>query len=303
VHRSATISDMAKSNEKAADKARPKDGRIADILRVPPGPVDLTAVDSASTPGYTGDKDGAKSALANLGPRLADLQERLFAHGQTGGQRRVLLVLQGMDTSGKGGTVRHVMGQVDPQGVSIKSFKPPTKAELAHGFLWRIRRALPGPGMLGVFDRSHYEDVLVVRVHDLVPKQVWARRFATINRFEESLVAGGMVVIKCFLHISREESAKRLLTRLDDPTKHWKFNPQDVDERAYWGEYQLAYDDALERCTSEDAPWHIVPSDRKWYRNWAIMNLLIDHLGAMGLDWPPPDYDIEEERRRLLATG
>ena len=276
---------------------------MADILRVLPKPVDLTTIDTSSTPGFKGDKDDGKAALADLGPRLADLQSRLFAHGATGGQRRVLLVLQGMDTSGKGGTVRHVVGQVDPQGVSVKSFKAPTKEELAHDFLWRIKRALPGPGILGVFDRSHYEDVLVVRVHELVPEEVWSQRYAAINEFEQSVAAGGTVVVKCFLHISREESFERLLARLDDPTKQWKFNPQDVDERAYWPAYMQAYADALERCNSDDAPWYVVPSDRKWYRNWAITNLLIEHLGAMELEWPKPDYDVEEQRRRLLASG
>jgi PPK2 family polyphosphate:nucleotide phosphotransferase len=276
---------------------------VADLLRVLPQPVDLTTIDTSSTPGFKGDKDDAKAALADLGPQLEDLQSRLFAHGATGGTRRVLLVLQGMDTSGKGGTVRHVVGQVDPQGVSVKSFKAPTKEELAHDFLWRIKRALPGPGILGVFDRSHYEDVLVVRVHELVPEEVWSQRYAAINEFEQSVAAGGTVVVKCFLHISREESLERLLARLDDPTKQWKFNPQDVDERAYWPAYMQAYSDALERCNSDDAPWYVVPSDRKWYRNWAITNLLIEHLGAMELEWPKPDYDVEEQRRRLLASG
>ncbi|MEP6759880.1 MAG: polyphosphate kinase 2 family protein [Sporichthyaceae bacterium] len=280
-----------------------KPGPLRELLRVGPGPVDLSSIDPASTPGFTGDKDAGKAALADLGPRLADLQERLFAHGRTGGERRVLLVLQGMDSSGKGGTLRHVVGQVDPQGVSITSFKAPTKEELAHDFLWRIRRALPGPGILGVFDRSHYEDVLVARVHELVPKRVWSRRYATINRFEESLAATGTVVVKCLLHISREESKDRLLARLDNTGKQWKFNPQDIDERAYWGDYQLAYADALERCNTDAAPWHVVPGDRKWYRNWAIMNLLIDQLDGMPLEWPAPDYDVDEERRRLLASG
>jgi PPK2 family polyphosphate:nucleotide phosphotransferase len=208
-----------------------------------------------------------------------------------------------MDTSGKGGTVRHVVGQVDAQGVAITSFKAPTKEELAHDFLWRIKRALPAAGMLGVFDRSHYEDVLVVRVHELVQKRVWSRRYATINRFEESLVADGTVVVKCFLHISKEESKDRLLARLDNPAKHWKFNPGDIDERAHWGAYQEAYSDALEKCNTEAAPWHVIPSDRKWYRNWAIMNLLVDQLEAMALQWPKADYDVAVERKRLVASG
>jgi PPK2 family polyphosphate:nucleotide phosphotransferase len=290
---------MAKSK---AAKARPRDGRVSDMVRVPRGPVDLSAFDTTATPGFDGDKEAGKVALADLGPRLADLQEKLFAEGATGARRSVLLVLQGMDTSGKGGTVRHVLGQVDPQGVAHTAFKVPTAEEKAHDFLWRFRRALPGPGMLGVFDRSYYEDVLVVRVHDLVPKQTWSRRYATINRFEESLVSKGTVVVKCFLHISRQESRDRLLARLDDPTKHWKFKPGDIDEREYWGAYEQAYVDALEKCNTDAAPWHVIPSDRKWYRNWAITNLLVEHLEAMALDWPKAGFDVEEQRRRLLAT-
>jgi len=277
--------------------------RLTDVLRVPAGPIDLAAVDPASTPGFTGDKAAGKAALETLGPRLADLQERLFAQGRSGGKRRVLLVLQGMDTSGKGGTLRHVVGEVDPQGVAITSFKVPTREERAHDFLWRVRRALPGPGVLGVFDRSHYEDVVVVRVHGLVEQRVWSRRYATINRFEEKLSAAGTTVVKCFLHISRDESRERLLARLDDPSKHWKFNPGDVDERAHWDSYQQAYADVLERCNTEAAPWHLVPSDRKWYRNWAIMNLLVDALNAMALEWPLADFDVDEQRARVLASG
>jgi PPK2 family polyphosphate:nucleotide phosphotransferase len=225
--------------------------------------------------------------------------ERLFAEGRTGGTRSVLLVLQGMDTSGKGGTIRHVVGAVDPQGVHITAFKAPTPEERAHDFLWRIRRRLPGPGMLGAFDRSHYEDVVVVRVHELVPRRIWSRRYATINRFEEQVLAGGTRIVKCFLHISPEESRRRLLARLQDPTKRWKFNPADIDERRLWNDYMVAYGDALERCNTEAAPWHVVPADRKWYRNWAITNLLIEELEAMRVEWPEPPFDVEQQLRRL----
>jgi PPK2 family polyphosphate:nucleotide phosphotransferase len=226
----------------------------------------------------------------------------LFAEGRTGGRRRVLLVLQGMDTSGKGGTIRHVVGEVDPQGVHIAAFKAPTREELAHDFLWRIRKQLPGPGMLGVFDRSHYEDVVVARVRELVPRRTWMRRFDTINRFEEGLVADGVVVVKCFLHISKEESRARLLSRLERPDKRWKFNPEDVDIRALWEPFMAAYAEALGRCNTEYAPWRVVPADRKWYRNWAVMSILVEQLEAMALTWPEPDYDVEEQRRRLLAS-
>jgi PPK2 family polyphosphate:nucleotide phosphotransferase len=277
--------------------------RVSDVLRVPDGPVDLSALDTRATPGFDGGKAKGRAELAALGPRLSDLQERLHAEGVRGGTRSVLLVLQGMDTSGKGGVVRHVIGQVDPQGCAIVSFGAPTREELAHDFLWRIRRRLPGPGKLGVFDRSHYEDVLAVRVHDLVPRSTWSRRFAAINRFEAGLVERGVRVVKVFLHISKEEQRQRLLARLDDPTKHWKFNPRDVDERAFWADYQEAYADALERCNTGAAPWYRVPADRKWYRDWAIASLLVEQFEDMKLAWPAADFDVEEQRVRLLADA
>ena len=286
---------MAKSSKPAA--------RVSDLLRLPPGPVDLSALDTRATPGFDGGKAAGRAALADLGSPLSDLQERLHAEGVSGGSRGLLLILQGMDTSGKGGVVRHVIGQVDPQGCAIASFKAPTREELAHDFLWRIRQRLPGPGKLGAFDRSHYEDVLAVRVHDLVPRSTWSRRYASINRFEAQLVERDLRVVKVFLHISKEEQRQRLLARLDDPTKHWKYNPHDVDERARWADYQAAYEAALERCNSEVAPWYRVPADRKWYRNWAVASLLVEQLEDMKLAWPKGDFDVEEERARLLADA
>jgi len=303
---SATITVMVnkgkKTSKKATRDARPDVSRVTDLLRLPAGPVDLAAVDTAATPGFDGSKADGEAALALLGPRLADLQERLYAEGRTGGTRSVLLVLQGMDTSGKGGTVRHVVGEVDPQGLSITTFKAPTREELSHDFLWRIKARLPAPGQIGVFDRSHYEDVVVVRVLDLVEPRTWRRRYGTINRFEERLVADGTRMIKCFLHISKEESKDRLLRRLDKPDKLWKFKPGDIDSRADWGPLMQAFGDALERCNTEAAPWYVVPADRKWYRNWAIMNILVEQLEEMSLVWPAPDYDVEEQRQRLLAS-
>ena len=284
-------------------KSSKVDPRVSDLVRVPAGPVDLSALDTRATPGFDGGKAAGRAALAALGPRLSDLQERLHANGVRGSTRRLLLVLQGLDTSGKGGVVRHVVGQVDPQGCEITAFKAPTREELAHDFLWRIRRQLPGPGKLGVFDRSHYEDVLAARVHDLVPRQTWSRRYAAINRFEARLVDDDIRVVKVFLHISKEEQRQRLLARLDDPTKHWKFNPRDVDERAFWADYQEAYAAALERCNSDVAPWYRVPADRKWYRDWAVASLLLEHLEDMKLDWPKADFDVEEQRARLLADA
>jgi PPK2 family polyphosphate:nucleotide phosphotransferase len=275
--------------------------RISDLLRLPDGSVDLMSMDARATPGAPGGKAKTQAEFEALGGRLSDLQERLYAEGRVGGRRSVLVVLQGMDTSGKGGTIRHVMGQVDPRGVSIKAFGPPTREELAHDFLWRIRAALPGAGIIGIFDRSHYEDVLIVRVHDLVPRSVWSRRYGTINRFESRLDGQDVRVLKVFLHISPEEQRERLLARLDDPTKHWKFNPRDLDERLRWHDYREAYQAALERCNTAAAPWYVVPADRKWYRNWAISRLLVEQLEDMDPQWPRADFDVDAARKRLLS--
>jgi len=207
-----------------------------------------------------------------------------------------------MDTSGKGGVIRHAIGMVDPQGVKIKAFKQPTEQERSHPFLWRITRELPQPGMIGIFDRSHYEDVLVVRVNELVAKSVWSARFRSINNWEAKLAAKGTVIIKCFLHVSAEEQKARLLARLDDPTKFWKYNPGDVDERAKWPAYAEAYQAALEKCNTEVAPWYVVPADRKWYRNWAVAQILLEHLRALNLTWPPPDFDVAAEKLRVAES-
>nr|WP_218849393.1 PPK2 family polyphosphate kinase [Nocardioides perillae] len=273
------------------------------MLRVPPGPVDLTAVPTGDTPGFEGSKAEGKQALADLGPDLADLQERLFAERSRDDvpARSVLLVLQGMDTSGKGGVLRHTVGLVDPQGVRITSFKAPTPEELRHDFLWRIRKALPGPGQIGVFDRSHYEDVLIGRVRALADEAELERRYDAINRFEAELVASGTTVVKCLLHISADTQKERLLARLDDPTKHWKYNPGDVDERQRWPAYREAYELAVERTNAEAAPWFVVPSDRKWYRNLAVGMLLRDTLARMAPTWPPADFDVDHERGRLTG--
>jgi PPK2 family polyphosphate:nucleotide phosphotransferase len=275
--------------------------RIGDLLRAPAANVDLSAIDTRSTPGFDGKKAAAAKLQPALSERIAALQEQLYADGRSGGSRRVLLVLQGMDTSGKGGTVSHVVGQVNPSGVRVVAFRRPTPEELSHDFLWRIRRELPEPGYMAVFDRSHYEDVVAVRVRKIVDGRTWRHRFGAINRFEQQLADQGTVIVKCFLHISPEEQRKRLLARLDDPTKHWKYNPADLEDRALWDEFQAAYGDAIERCNSDAAPWHIVPADRKWYRNWAISRLLIERLEGLGLGWPAASFDIEEQRARLLA--
>ncbi len=270
---------------------------ISEVLRLPSGPVDLDAHDPRSTPRAPGGKKKTRKAMSEQAPALSDLQERLYAQGS----RNLLLVLQGMDTSGKGGVIRHVVGMLNPQGCRIASFKRPTDEELRHQFLWRIRRQLPPPGFIGVFDRSHYEDVLIGRVRELAEPATIERRYAEINRFEQRLVADGTAVVKCFLHISAKTQKKRLLARLDKPQKHWKFNPGDVDERRLWPDYQLAYELALERCNTTQAPWFVIPSDRKWYRNWAIGQLLLEILTGVDPQYPPVDYDVNEQRRRLVA--
>ena len=269
-------------------------------LTVPPGPVDLTSYDTRAKPGFEGDKKQGKAALYALGDELSDLQERLFAEGVSGGQRSVLLVLQGMDTSGKGGIVRHALALVDPQGVRTKSFKQPTRAESRHHFLWRIERELPRPGLIGVFDRSHYEDVLVTRARGTIPRRELNVRYREINTFEKRLVEEGTVLVKCMLHISAEEQRSRLLARLADPTKLWKFNPHDIDERRRWRDYQEAYAVAIEKTNTEHAPWLVVPSDRKWYRNLAVGNALRQTLRRMDPSWPAPAFDVEEQRLRLV---
>jgi PPK2 family polyphosphate:nucleotide phosphotransferase len=276
-------------------------GRMDPHLhRLPPGPVDLRALAADDTSGYDGGKSSGKQALVALGAEPSDLQERLFAERTTGSGRRVLLVLQGMDTSGKGGVLRHTVGLVDPQGVKITSFKAPSDEERSHRFLWRIRNALPQPGYIGVFDRSHYEDVLIVRVHGLAEPATIESRYDQINEFEAELAAEGVVIVKCMLHVSADEQRARLLARLDNEDKYWKFNPSDVDERGRWGDYRAAYEIALERTNTEVAPWYVVPSDKKWYRNLVIGSLLLERLRGMALRWPPADFDVDEQRRRLL---
>ena len=268
-------------------------------MRLPAGPVDLTAIATDATFGFEGKKADGEKALLELGPELSELQERLFAEHTKDSKRRLLLVLQGMDTSGKGGTLRHTVGLMDPQGVKITSFKAPTPEERAHDFLWRIEKAAPEPGYVGVFDRSHYEDVLIARVRELAAAAEIERRYGAINDFEQRLVDDGTTIVKCMLHISPEVQKERLLARLDDETKHYKYNPGDVDERALWPAYRTAYEIALERTNTDAAPWHVVPSDRKWFRNLAIGSLLLDALKELDPQWPPADFDVEAERKRL----
>jgi PPK2 family polyphosphate:nucleotide phosphotransferase len=266
------------------------------------GSIDLASRASDDTPGFEGTKKDARLLMTQIGENLMRTQELLFANGRAGTtERKVLILLQGMDTSGKGGTLRHVAGLVDPQGLKITAFKAPTDEERAQDFLWRVERRLPEPGMIGVFDRSHYEDVLIGRVRELAPADEIERRYDAINAFERQFVDGGGVLLKCFLHISADDQKERLAERLDDPTKYWKYNPGDLDERALWPDYQEAYEVVLERCSTEHAPWHVVPAGRKWYRNWAIATMLGETLTDLGLVWPAADFDVEEQKKRLTT--
>ena len=276
----------------------PTDRSMSTLLKVGPDVV-LGSIDTAATPGFSGSKKEGQAALASGAREFAELQEKLFAASRFGDTRRVLLVLQAMDTAGKGGVVKHVVGSVDPQGVHIHSFKAPTDEEKAHDFLWRVRRELPGPGMIGVFDRSHYEDVLIHRVRGFSTAEVIEERYGIITDFEEQLVDEGTTLVKVMLHISAAEQKSRLQARLDDPAKHWKFNPGDLDERALWPAYMEAYEIALRRTTTDLAPWHVVPADRKWFARLAVQHLMLEALRGLGQHWPPADFDVATEKRRL----
>ena len=268
------------------------------LLKVGEG-FSLSDVDSSSTPGMDGGKTGGEALLEKGRAELGDLQERLWAESRFGGTRSVLLVLQAMDTAGKGGIVEHVVGGVDPQGVKIYGFKKPTKAELSHDFLWRVRKQLPTPGLLGVFDRSHYEDVLISRVRGLAEPSVIRDRYGRINEFEKQVVDSGTTILKVMLHISPDEQKSRLAARLADPEKHWKFNPGDLDERAFWPQYQEAYQAAFEKTSTADAPWFVIPADHKWYARVAVQHLLLDALRGLHLTWPVAQYDVSEQMARL----
>lgn len=273
---------------------------IEPLLRAGEG-FELAKVDAASTPGFDGGKKEGESSLAAGAAQLAQLQEMLYANGLSGDRRRILLVLQAMDTAGKGGIVGHVVGAVNPYGVHIAQFKAPTDEEKAHDFLWRIRKQLPTPGMLGVFDRSHYEDVIVHRVRHFSTPEVIEARYGQIVDFENELRAGGTTVIKVMLHISPGEQKKRLEARLDDPTKHWKFNPADIDDRELWPAFMEAYQLAIARTSTDAAPWYVIPADHKWYARLAVQQLLLDALGDLRQGWPEADYDVAAQKARLAG--
>jgi len=271
------------------------------ILRFRPGDR-LADIDADASPGFTGDKGDAAAVLAERSERFAGLQELLHANGRAGDNRSVLLVLQGMDTAGKGGIVTHVVGAGNPMGIRYTSFGKPTAEERAHHFLWRINKAVPAAGQIGVFDRSHYEDVLVVRVHSLVPRAQWEPRYDEINTFESELVEAGTTLVKVAMFVSLDEQKRRLAQRLERPDKHWKYNPGDLDERALWPAYQEAYQAVLDRTSTDYAPWYVLPCDRKWYSRLAVTELLIEALKSLDMSWPAADFDVEAEKRRLAQA-
>ncbi|MDX1690651.1 MAG: polyphosphate kinase 2 family protein [Acidimicrobiia bacterium] len=254
------------------------------------GPVRLADIDPRDSSAFDGGKDAGKDYLGFLNDRMEDLQELLYAEGK----RRLLVVLQATDTGGKDGTIRHVFDGVNPQGVKVASFKKPTPRELAHDYLWRVHRHVPGDGEITIFNRSHYEDVLVVRVHSLVPEERWSKRYDHINEFERMLADEGTTIRKFFLHISKEEQAERLQARLDDPSKHWKFSLGDLDERKRWDDYQAAFEDMVNRTSTPWAPWYVVPADRKWYRNLVVGQVLVDTLEGFDMQYPENEDDLSK---------
>jgi len=277
------------------------DDRPWKLLKVGKG-FSLESLDPDSTPGYDGDKADGEQLLGELDGKLTQLQEQLFAESRTGGRKRVLLVLQAMDTAGKGGIVNHVMGQMNPQGVQLKSFKAPTPEEQSYDFLWRIEKEVPAAGMVGVFDRSHYEDVLIHRVHRWADAEELERRYRAINEFEARQAAAGAKIVKVMLHISRDEQKNRLLARLDDPAKQWKYSSGDLKERAFWPDYMDAYQKAFEKTNTELAPWHVVPANKKWYARIAVQQLLLEALDDLNLQWPVPDLDLDLERELVQRS-
>ena len=277
-------------------------GSPSTLLRVGAG-FRLADVDPASTPGYDGDKKSGQADLAAAAEEFDQLQERLYAQSRTQPDApSVLLVLQAMDSAGKGGIVRHVIGATDPQGVHLKAFKKPTPEELSHDFLWRIEREVPEPGYIGVFDRSHYEDVLIGRVRQLATPEEIERRYGAIVDFEDRLAERRVHLVKVMLHISGDEQKARLTERLERPDKHWKYNPGDVDERELWPGYMDAYQAVFDRTSTDRAPWFVVPANHKWYARLAVQALLIEVLERIDPQWPAADFDVEAEKARLAAT-
>ena len=282
--------DNSSQNQEEADSA--PDLQIdVDRYKVDPGShVHLAQLDPRTKGDFAGDKAAGEALLVTLTKRLAKLQEVFYAEGK----HRLLVVLQAMDTGGKDGTISHVFDKVNPQGVDVASFKRPSEVELAHDYLWRIHHHVPGNGQIVIFNRSHYEDVLIARVHQLVPKDRWKRRYEHINAFEKMLADEGTTIIKFFLHISKEEQRMRLQSRIDKADKHWKFDPNDLTERKKWDDYMEAYEEAIRRTSTEVAPWYIVPADRKWYRNLVVTQTVVQTIEELHPTYPKSDLALKD---------
>ncbi len=259
------------------------------MLIKPGTDVSLKDYDPDETGGWTCEEEAA-GHLEKQVEELRKLQYLLYAEAR----RSLLIVLQGMDTAGKDGTIRHVMSRMSPLGVLVKAFKAPNEEELAHDYLWRVHKAVPPRGYIGIFNRSHYEDVLVVRVHDLVPRKVWKARYDQINQFEKYLVKNDVILLKFFLHVSKDEQKKRLEARLQDPTRYWKFSLKDVEERRCWSSYRKAYEAALSRCSTKWAPWHVIPANHKWYRNLLVAETIVGTLRGLDMKYPEPTVDLSK---------
>jgi len=261
-----------------------------DRYRIPPDTrVDLSDHDPGERLTFDGKKELGREYLAELTEELRALQELLWAQGK----HRVLLILQAMDSGGKDGVIRHVFRSVNPQGVKVSSFKAPSQHELDHDYLWRIHRKVPARGQIGIFNRSHYEDVLVVRVRDLAPREVWERRYRHVVDFERMLADEGTTILKFFLHISKDEQKERLQSRIDNPHKHWKFSSADLEERTRWHEYEEAFEAVLSRTSTPWAPWYVIPANSKWYRNLVVARILVETLEGLEMDFPHPEMDLE----------
>lgn len=273
----------------------------AELLRVSEG-FELSAVDPGSTPGTKADKKEGEKELADSAQELREHQEKLFAQSRVDAVDRLLVVLQAMDAAGKGGIVNHVFSLIEPYGLQLTSFKKPNEEERKHDFLWRVEPRVPEPGMIGVFDRSHYEDVLIQRVRGFAPPEEIERRYGAIADFEKRIADDGVRIVKFMLHISPEEQAARLLARLDDPEKHWKYNPGDIDERELWDDYMEAFQIALDRTSAPHAPWFVIPANNKWYARAAVQRIVISHLETMHPGWPEVDFSIADERARVEGT-
>lgn len=273
--------------------------KTLERFKVRPGSkVKLKKIDPGFTEGHKSHKSAAKE-IDHDQSKLRELQDLLYAeHGHS-----LLICLQAMDTGGKDGVINHVLGAMNPQGCRVAAFKQPTPQEAAHDFLWRVHEAAPARGEVVIFNRSHYEDVLIVRVHNLVPPKIWSRRYDEINEFESTLAANGTQILKFFLHISKETQLKRFKERLDDPSKHWKISEADYKERGYWDEYVAAYEEALSRCSTEHAPWFVIPADHKWFRNLVIARIVVEHLESLKMQYPKPTADMERIRREYHAAA